>query len=65
MVTINFKVREGKNDSGKIYLIFSYGRKKEFRYSTGWKVSNFENWNSEKQQLKTVISEPRAKKNKR
>lgn len=62
MATINFKIREGKNGSGKIYLIFSYGRKNELRYSTGWKVTNLDNWNLEKQQLKTVIAEPRAKR---
>lgn len=61
MATINFKVREGKTNTGKIYLIFSYGRKNELRYSTGWNVANLDNWNTEKQKFKMVISEPRAK----
>ena len=61
MATISFKVRSGKTESASIYLIFSYGRKNELRYSTGYKVKDIQNWNSDKQQVKLVLAEPHAK----
>ncbi|MFD2588434.1 tyrosine-type recombinase/integrase [Croceitalea marina] len=62
MATISYKLRPGSNKAAPIYLIFSYGRKKELRYSTGWKVKNPQNWDSRKQRLKVVVSEPLASK---
>ena len=60
MATINFKIRQGKNKTCSIYLIFSYGRKKELRYSLGIKVQSKENWNRDKQRVKNVVAEPYA-----
>lgn len=62
MATISFKIRPGKTKSTSIYLIFSYGRKKELRYSTGYTVNDFGNWNHDKQQVKNVLLEPNATK---
>lgn len=61
LATISFKIRTGTSYASAIYLIFSYGRKKELRYSTGYKVKDFENWNKEKQQVKVVLAEPHSK----
>lgn len=61
MATISFKIRPGTTDSASIYLIFSYGRKKELRYSTGYKVKDSANWNIDKQQVRLVLAEPQAK----
>ncbi|MEK6152069.1 tyrosine-type recombinase/integrase [Flavobacteriaceae bacterium 3-367] len=62
MATISFKIRKGKKEVCPIYLIFSYGRGKELRYSTGWKINSTANWNREKQRVKTVVSEPLSSK---
>lgn len=43
-----------------IQLVFSYGRKKLFRVSTGFTVNNISNWNDNKQKIKEVASEPTA-----
>lgn len=61
MATISFKIRKGTSKTASIYLIFSYGRKKELRYSTGYKVKDYNNWNQEKQQIKNVVAETHAK----
>lgn len=61
MATISFKTRSGISKTASIYLIFSYGRKKELRYSTGLKVKDYNNWNQEKQQVKNVLSESHSK----
>lgn len=62
MATLSFKVRKGTKEQSSIYLIFSYGRKNELRYSTGWKVNSANNWKSDKQRVKNVLSEPIATK---
>lgn len=62
MATISFKIRKGKTQGSSIYLIFSYGRKKELRYSTGYAVKNIKNWNHDKQQVKNVLEESNASK---
>jgi integrase len=43
-----------------IQLVFSYGRKKLFRVSTGFKVNHSSNWNEGKQKIKEVANEPTA-----
>ena len=37
-------------------------KKKELRYSTGWKLNDRNNWNVEKQRVKNVLAEPYGKK---
>jgi integrase len=61
MASINFKIRKQYN-SKSIYFVFNYGRRKELRYSTGWRLNDRNNWNKEKQRVKNVISEPFGKK---
>ncbi len=39
-----FTVRETADGGGRIYLSFSYGTKKRFRYSTKLKVKKIKNW---------------------
>lgn len=62
MATVSFKIRPGKTQSSSIYLIFSYGRRKELRYSTGLIVNDLKNWNLEKQQIRNVLAEPNSAK---
>ncbi len=62
MATVSFKIRKGKKEVCPIYLIFSYGRGNELRYSTDWKLSSPSNWNPGKQRVKNVASEPMSNK---
>ncbi|QLG44582.1 tyrosine-type recombinase/integrase [Costertonia aggregata] len=62
MATITFKPRPGKKKTTPIYLIFSFGRKRELRYSTGFTISDISNWNFDKQRIKNVVSEPMSNK---
>ena len=57
MPTLNFKLRQGKNTSVPIYLIYSYGKDKRLRYSTGIKLLNSKNWNSDAQKVRNVVEE--------
>lgn len=66
MATLNFKLRSYNDDyrgtqSKSIYLVFIYGRKKEFRYSTGLQLRDRDNWNAAKQRVNNVVAEPNAK----
>ena len=71
MATLHFKLFEryekdsktGKStpvSSTSIVLHFRYGTggKKRLRYSTGYKLENVKNWNTEKQRIKNVADEP-------
>jgi hypothetical protein len=68
MATINFKLRTyskkspPKTESKSIYLIFSYGRKKELRYSTGLELKDRRNWKKEEKEVNVILAEPNAKK---
>lgn len=53
-----FKPRKGKGKAGKIQVIFNYGAKKRFRYSTGLEIENVGNWDYQKNRVKNVIAEP-------
>lgn len=57
MTTI-FKPRAGKGKKGKIQLIFNYGDKNRFRYSTGLNIENVNNWDHQKCRVKNVVAEP-------
>ena len=58
MATLTFSLRENKNNSASIILVFSYGRKKLLRYSTGEKVKHISNWDDRRQKVKNVTDEP-------
>lgn len=58
LATISFKIRPGQKEQTPIYLIFSYGRRNELRYSTGWKVLNPKNWDKGRQRVRNVVAEP-------
>lgn len=58
MATFTYILRIGKNESASIILKFSYGRKKLFRVSTGFKVKNKNNFKDE--QIKLITAEPKA-----
>jgi len=60
MATISFKIRHGSKKEASIYLIFSFGRRKELRYSTGWKIKESKNWDAAKQRVKNVIAEDKV-----
>ncbi|MGY0391742.1 tyrosine-type recombinase/integrase [Bizionia sp. KMM 8389] len=57
MAKLTFKIRKGVDKSAKIQLFFNYGTNKRLRYSTGLKVNNFKNWDSDKMRIKNVVAE--------
>ncbi|HET8885376.1 MAG TPA: phage integrase SAM-like domain-containing protein [Salinimicrobium sp.] len=60
MSSISLKLREAINNEQSIYLYFNYGRKKQYRYATGFKIKNKKNWNQKSQQVKNVTDEPKS-----
>ncbi|GAA4932785.1 site-specific integrase [Algibacter agarivorans] len=57
MPEAKFKLRKASDKSATIQLHFSYGTKKRFRYSTGYRIQNVKNWDSGKMRIKQVIEE--------
>lgn len=57
MATLKYKLRD---NSTKIQLLFSYGRNKLFRITTGFSLNNSKNWDENRQVVKSIISEPNA-----
>ncbi len=60
MGSITVKLRKGIGTTQLIYLHFNYGRKKQYRYATGLSVKKSENWNTDTNTVKNVISEPNS-----
>ena len=57
MAKLTFKIRDAKDKASSIQLVFSYGKDRRLRYSTGFRVQNRKNWDSTKMQIKNVIEE--------
>ncbi|WP_283637062.1 tyrosine-type recombinase/integrase [Aquaticitalea lipolytica] len=57
MAKLTFKLREAKNNSASIMLVFNYGKEKRLRYATGFRVQNKKNWDASKMRIKNVIEE--------
>ena len=56
-MTTSFSIRPTKTQSGKIYVLISEGRKRQFRFSTGHEVRQLEHWNKRTQLVRSVASE--------
>ena len=61
MSTFNYKLRSDKGNSPIIYIIFSYGRKKLYRVSTGFTLKSEDNWNPQNQKIKKRKEEVHGK----
>lgn len=57
MAKLTFKPRATSNKSGTIYLFFNYGTNNRFRYSTGLRVQNINNWDKTRMRIKNVTEE--------
>lgn len=58
MATITFRLRNSTSNKGaSIQLTFQYGEAKRLRYSTGLKIFNIKNWDSNKMRVKNVAEE--------
>lgn len=57
MSKLNFKLRNGSDESSTIILHFHYGKGNRLRYSTRYKLINSKNWNEDKQRIKNVVQE--------
>jgi len=57
MAKLTFNIRKGVGKSATIQLFFNYGTKKRLRYSTGLRVSDYRNWDSDKMRIKNVTAE--------
>ncbi len=55
MAKLTFKLREAKNNSASIMLVFNYGKEKRLRYATGFRVQNKKNWDASKMRIKNVF----------
>jgi len=53
--SVQFRIKESTKDEKPIYLDFSYGRKKRFRYSIGYSI-NPKYWDKSKLRVKNVVS---------
>ncbi len=60
--TINFTIREIKDQKASIQLVHRFGRKKEVRYSTGRIINSVEYWNKSKQRVKLLNAQKDATK---
>jgi integrase len=58
MSSVTVKLRKGKGTIHNIYIHFNYGRKKQYRYSTGLSVKKAEHWNPSTNSVKNVKAEP-------
>ena len=58
MGKLTYVLRKNKNGSGTIQLHFNYGTKNRLRYSTGFKVLDFKNWDDNKKLVKRNPQEP-------
>jgi integrase len=61
MATLNYKLREGRNDSFMVQLVFSYGRGKLFRKTTGIELKKREYWNNDRQRVRETTNVPEHK----
>ena len=57
IMTTSFFIRPTKAQSGKIYVLISEGRKRQFRFSTGHEIRRVENWNDRARLVRSVASE--------
>lgn len=57
LMTTSFFIRPTKTQSGKIYVLISEGRKRQFRFSTGYEVRQLEHWNERTHLVRSVASE--------
>jgi integrase len=60
MSSVSIKLRSGKDDNQKIYLHINYGRKKQFRYSTGLSIQKSSHWDDSNNVVKNVKAEPHS-----
>ena len=56
-MTTSFFIRPTKTQSGKIYVLISEGRKRQYRFSTGHEVQQLEHWNERTRLVRSVASE--------
>ncbi|MEM5563968.1 tyrosine-type recombinase/integrase [Psychroserpens sp. AS72] len=57
MSKLTFKLRDAKDNTASILLVFNYGKEKRLRYATGFRVQNKKNWDATKMRIKNVIEE--------
>ena len=57
LMTTSFFIRPTKTQSGKIYVLISEGRKRQYRFSTGHEVRQLEHWNERTRLVRSVASE--------
>jgi len=57
MAKLTFKARKDANKSASIQIFFNYGSNKRLRYSTGFKVLDYKNWDAVKMRIKNVVAE--------
>lgn len=56
-MTTSFFIRPTKTQVGKIYILISEGRKRQFRFSTGHEVKHVSHWNENTQLVRTMAIE--------
>lgn len=57
MAKLTYKLRSTSGKSASIQLVYNYGLKKRFRYSTGLIIQDIKNWKVKEMRIKNVVSE--------
>ncbi|WP_051286458.1 site-specific integrase [Salinimicrobium terrae] len=58
MGSVKLKLRQGTGTSQNIYIHFNYGRKKQYRYATGFSIKKAAHWDKQNNAVKNVLAEP-------